>query len=280
MTTFLQKIGRMDSLPMKRRKKIIWKARSLFKIKDHPFETEFFGMKYHGHTENLIDKYVYYFGAYEKGMLKFIADTLGTKKDSVFVDVGANVGHHSFFGATIAKEVYSFEPYAKVRAQLENKLQINNIKNVKVIPFALGEEDQELTYFEPSNHNTGTGSFIKDFLPENQNTGLKLQVKNGDKLFDNLGIKNVGVIKIDTEGFEPLVLSGLLPFLRSQKPTIVMEFSDGSKNLFDSKPELVNFLKSEYDMNIFMDPNELNYKLVPWNFEKFGNIVLTKKKTT
>lgn len=274
----LQKIGRMDFLSMKRRKRIVWKYKKLFKIPDHSFETDFYGMLYKGHTQNQIDKYVFYFGAYEKGMLRFIEEEIKKSPDKIFVDVGANIGHHSVFVSRHAKHVYSFEPYVKVRKAIEEKIELNRINNISVIPFALGEDDQELVFYEPDDVNTGTGSFIQGYLPENKNTGLKLLVKNGTKLFSEKGIEKVSVIKIDTEGFEPLVLSGLFPVLKTQLPVIVMEYSDGSEKLLNERPELLGFLKDHYTLKMFKDPNEFEYELKLWDLKSYGNLVLVPKR--
>jgi FkbM family methyltransferase len=277
MEKLLQFIGRIDSLPMKRRKKIIWKLKKMFCAEDKDFEIDFYGLKYRGNTGNQIDKYVFYFGAYEKGLLNFIEKTLNKSTSKVFVDIGANIGHHSIFASRVANQVFSFEPYESVRKEMENKISMNNIQNIVVVPFALGEEDQELTYYEPENKNTGTGSFVENYSTVNKNTGLKLTVKNGERAFEELGIKNISLIKVDTEGFEPNILSGLLNKLEADLPTIIMEYSHTSKESFKSRPALVNFFKNNYDLYIFSNPNELNYKLLPWNFDTLGNIVLVPK---
>ncbi|HXH73848.1 MAG TPA: FkbM family methyltransferase [Bacteriovoracaceae bacterium] len=270
----LQKIGRFDSISPRQRKKFIWKVCALTKFEDRPFEIDFFGLNYKGHTKNLIDRYVFFLGAYEKGMLEFIRETLEQSKDKVFIDIGANVGHHALFASKYAKQVYAFEPYEKVRLALDEKVAINKLKNVKVIPFALGAKDEELSFYEPADFNTGTGSFLKDFKPTNQDKGLKLIVKNGAPLFEELGITTASLVKLDTEGFEASVLKGLMPFLEKTKPIIIMEYSSESERLFKDSPEVRDFMERTYNMWMFNNPNKLNYQLRPWAFDKYGDTVL------
>lgn len=273
----LQMIGHLDSISPRQRKKFIWKMCKVLHIKDHPFEVDFFGMKYKGHTQNHIDRFVYFMGGYEKGMLHFIRENLENSKDKVFIDIGANVGHHTLFASKFASSVYAFEPYQKVRAGLEEKIKINNLKNVNIIPYALGIKDEELPFYEPPDSNTGTGSFLKDFKPTNTDQGLKLIVKNGTQLFDELGVKSAAVIKLDTEGYEASVLKGLLPFLEKTKPIIIMEYGSESERLFKENPEVRDFLEKNYHMQIFNNPNKINYKLQPWAFDKYGDTVLTPR---
>ena len=277
MIKILQTIGRIDAISPRQRKKFIWKICDLTKFSDTAFEINFFGLKYTGHTKNLIDRYVYFLGAYEKGMLNFIQKSLENSKNKVFLDIGANVGHHSLFASKYASQVFSFEPYEKVRKALEEKVRINNLKNVTVVPYALGSANEELTFFEPADFNTGTGSFIQDFKPTNENKGLKLIVRNGSELFSELGVKNIGLIKLDVEGFEALVLKGILPILASERPVIIMEYSKESQKLFEDNPVVKDFLRSHYSMKIFNNPNKTNFQLNIWDFNKFGDVVFTPK---
>lgn len=275
----LQFIGRQESFKFKRRKKLVWKLKKLFKISEKNFEQDFFGFKYKGNTHNHIDKYVYYFGAYERGMLHFIEETLKNSKEKVFLDIGANIGHHTLFASRFANQVFSFEPYEKVRVSIEEKVRSNNIQNVKILPFALGEQEEELTFFEPSDANTGTGSFVEGFMEANQNNGLKLLIRDGASVLEELNVKNISLIKIDTEGFEPSVLQGLLPVLKKFKPTIIMEFSSGSDKNFSDKIELKNFLRDEYEMSLLDNPNTIHFTLSFWDFDSYGEVVLRPKQT-
>lgn len=277
LTSPLQKIGRINAISPRQRKKFIWKVCELTKFKDRPFETDFYGLTYTGDTKNLIDRYVFFMGGYEQGMLKFIQQTLEKSQEKIFLDIGANVGHHTIFASKHANQVFSFEPYQKVRKALEDKIALNKLKNVTVVPYGLGEKDEELTFFEPADFNTGTGSFLKDFKTTNQDNGLKLIVRNGVELFKELGINTASLIKLDVEGFEALVLQGILPFIKEHKPVIIMEYSKESERLFNEHSEIKDFLRTNYSMKVFNNPNKTNYELLDWDFNKFGDAVFTPK---
>lgn len=263
----LQKIGRIDSISPRQRKKFIWKICSLTKFKDRFFEIDFFGLKYRGHTKNLIDRSVFFLGAYEKGMLKFIRETLEKSKDKIFIDIGANVGHHALFASKYAKQVYAFEPYQSVRTALEEKIDINKLKNIKVLPFALGSSDKQFPYCE-----TNEAEFLKDYRPSQSSQNLI--IKNGTPLFEKLNITTASLVRLDTEGFEASALKGLMPFLQKTKPVIIMEFNSESEHLFKDRPEVRDFMERNFHMWMFNNPDKVNFQLHPWAFDKYGSTVL------
>ena len=82
------------------------------------FTVDFFGMKYQGNSENVIDSHILHFGAYEKDILYFMRDAMliTGRTDSIFVDIGANTGQHSLFMSNYADVVHAFEPYQPVFA--------------------------------------------------------------------------------------------------------------------------------------------------------------------
>ena len=265
---------------MRQRKKVIWKTCELLKIPDADYEIDFYGLKYQGNTGNHIDRYVFYLGAYEKGILSVIADLLKASPGSVFIDIGANTGHHTLFSSKYATKVFAFEPYAKVRDKLKERISKNNLKNIEVVPFALGKKNEELTFYEPSDANTGTGSLLADFKDTNKDLGLKINVRNGLELFQELGITSADLIKIDVEGFEAAVLSGILDFLNNSRPSIIMEYSRDTEKLFKEYPEVEKFLKENYTMKKFKNPNAEKIIFHDWDFNSNGDILFTPKKNS
>ena len=63
------------------------------------FDLDFYDLRYHGDFEYYLDWYIYFFGAYEKKELFLLWDLVADIPDSVFVDVGANIGQHSLYMA-------------------------------------------------------------------------------------------------------------------------------------------------------------------------------------
>jgi len=82
---------------------------------DHPFTQDFFGIEYQGNLNNNIDFNIHFYGAFEKPLLFFLRDALASlqKENTVFVDIGANIGQHSLFMSRLVSHVHAFEPFAK-----------------------------------------------------------------------------------------------------------------------------------------------------------------------
>ena len=108
------------------------------------FDIEFFGLRYRGRTDNLIDRQILQFGAFEKPMLYYsrdVAAALGS--DGSYVDVGANVGQYSLFMSKYVRRVHSFEPYPPVLERFRDLVALS------------GDLRRALTHLE-SLDSTGT----------------------------------------------------------------------------------------------------------------------------
>jgi FkbM family methyltransferase len=190
------------------------------------FECDFYGQRYPGDLSNFIDWTVFFYGAYEPGLLRFLADAappLGGH-DAVFLDIGANVGQHTLFMAPRVAEVHAFEPWQPARLAVEEKIIRNRLANVRLHAVALSDEPGRMPYFAPTSGNRGTGSFLEAYNLSNRREDV-LPVERGDDVLCRLGVTRVDLIKIDTEGFERRVLAGLGGTLERLRPVVVFELS-------------------------------------------------------
>lgn len=198
---------------------------------DYEFTTPFYGRTYRGNFNNFIDRVVYFFGAHEKQVMEY-SETL-IPKDAVVLDIGANVGHHSLFFSTKAKEVHSFEPNDAFRPQFDSLMKENKIENVHLHMFGLGDQTQEATYYAPTGDNHGIGSFVKEHDQSNTSIGT-MKIVQADEAVVRLALPRIDFIKIDVERYEESVLRGLQKTIRTYKPVIVMEYAPGDFSSFQS----------------------------------------------
>ena len=220
---------------------------------DAPFSTDFFGLQYEGNLSNGIEFAIFYYGAFEKPLLYFLRDTAHklrqlAGKPVVFTDIGSNIGQHALFMSSRADEIHAFEPYVKVRQQLEKHITLNHIDNIRIHEVGLGNKNAMLDFYAPTGSNQGIGSFSQDSLERGTKKIGELQVVKGDDYFQKAGILDSQLIKIDVEGFEKPALEGLRQFLSSNRPIIVCEITYGESHSFQSLEDLRSTLPAAYQL--------------------------------
>jgi FkbM family methyltransferase len=147
----------------------------------------------------------------------------------VFFDVGANDGaiirhaRHRFGDCRIT----AFEPHPKTFLKLTENMR--SARNVEFVNLALGPEIADKTMFE-YDHST-----LNSLLPDVQ-FALRFGKEAGqiqvccttlDKFCSERGVKQIDVLKIDTEGFDFEVLKGASLMLAQQAiKFIYFEFND------------------------------------------------------
>lgn len=168
---------------------------------------------------------------FEPGVLSIIRDYLEKDKNSVFVDIGANIGQHSIFAAHFCSKVYAFEPITKIYNQFKLSIEINNISNITPVNCALGDK-KEKTDIYSNEINMGASSIvIKDAGRQRLQT---IEVETLDGLEEGLGIDRIDFVKIDVEGFEWSVLQGAKQIYEKYLPTTLIELTPLFYNKIDS----------------------------------------------
>jgi FkbM family methyltransferase len=250
-----------------------------------PFEVPFFGMRYAGNLNNYIDWSVFMYGAYARYELYALRDVAAALSKAAsaplcFYDVGANVGQHSLFMSQHAGRVYSFEPFAEVRNQLLEKIARNHCANITVFPVGLGDVNCDLDFFEPPGENRGAGSFVAGEASVGK-VATKLPVRCGDDFLSSNGLPKIDILKMDVEGFEMRVLSGLQQRLRQDRPAILMEISQATRSEMGSE---ARFRKNLYEDAVIVElactSISSSYRIKPFRFESSSEILIVPGEKT
>jgi FkbM family methyltransferase len=155
----------------------------------------------------------------------FLAQYMIPKNAKSFVDIGANWGMWSIFIAEKGYEVYAFEPAPKTFETLKDKT--GKFSNIHAYPYAIGEKD---TYGQ-----VAIGKEVWDGCVINMEG--KETVKVPIRSLDNMNLTNVGVIKIDTEGYEKPILAGAKNLIAREKPRLIIEIHKGTGVALNSYAE-------------------------------------------
>lgn len=147
--------------------------------------------------------------AYEADLTTWLLTGFRPGADSVFVDVGANIGWFSLQAARSGKvaRVVAIEPDAGNQRLLQTNIQRNRLDaRVDAICCAAGAESglSQLHRYKASNQGRHS------LLVEHGHGSTWVLVEPLDELLERLGLGEapIAAIKIDVEGYEPWVLAG------------------------------------------------------------------------
>ena len=162
-------------------------------------------------------------GIYDKTGLYFIEKILAQLQGAVVFDVGANIGNHALRMGVYASMVYLFEPQVQIVKHLQMTMNLNNISNWKICNYGLSDVEETLPLYQSPDGMNCTNSFVSD-LKHNNYVLETAQVFIGDKIVSDLALERLDFIKVDVEGFEAKVISGLQETIAKYRPVIFMEW--------------------------------------------------------
>lgn len=209
------------------------------------------------------------------GITRYRARTFSTKepetldwidnfeKNSVFWDVGANIGLYSLYAAKKNHQTYCFEPSFFNLEFLARNINLNNLTdNILILPIALNDKNK-MSKLKLSSTVWGSAhsTFDKNYTSDGNKINEKMIYQTvGFSMNDIAEIQKLphpDYLKIDVDGIEHLILKGGNKLLKNIKSVLVensnnfFEQTDGIKNILD---ELGLKLSEE----IKIDPNYSN----------------------
>ena len=202
------------------------------------------------HTPTYLTKYRYRtFFSKEPETIEWIDNF---EKDSVFFDIGANVGLYSIY-ASVSKnsKVFSFEPSFFNLELLARNIYSNKLeKKIVVVPLPLNDKIS-ISNFDLTSTDWGgaLSTFEKGFNDSGEAINAKFSYKTLgitlDRLVETFNLPNPSYIKIDVDGLEHFIISGGRNLI-SKASEILIEVND-------------NFLDQNKKVNYFL--NEAGFKL-------------------
>jgi len=161
-----------------------------------------------------------YFAKYEPQTYNIFSRFINN--GTTVLDVGAWVGLTALWSGHVAKKVFALEPSGRAFDELKMNLHANPdiASRVELIHKALGAVDDVL---EMTNEDHATDHFVaaKGTASEGHWDGSTLPVKvtSIDSLREDYPeLENTGFVKIDTEGYERVIVPALEKFFKEKKP--------------------------------------------------------------
>lgn len=146
------------------------------------------------------------------GLLRFLADPARAS-----LDIGANLGLHTYLLARHSRTVHAFEPNP-IPLRILRKVAD---KNVEVHPMAVSDRtgEADLTVWKSRKGWTSNGAHLDSRETDHRTVTLKVPCTR----LDDLVCGDIGFIKIDVEGHELAVLKGAEHTIHRHRPNVVLE---------------------------------------------------------
>jgi len=182
----------------------------------------------------------------------------------VIFDVGANVGQTTTkYKKMFPKaQIYGFEPFRRAFEKYANHFRGD--KRISGVNVALSNKNGKANFFVNDNHPTNSLLPIDKMGPmNNYKTILQVEVPTEtiDSFCERKKIQNIGILKIDVQGGELLVLEGAKKML--VKGAIDLIYAEVEfVALYENQPlfeDIEKFLK-QYDYKFYKNYNLYNDK--------------------
>ena len=186
------------------------------------------------------------------------------KKGDHVIDIGANLGYYSrLFAGLTGNEgrVYSVEPVSLFRKVL--KINTLGFKNVSIVPFALGDEDNKEIMMGIPKSNKYLRHGLTRVLDQDEAEPFEFTFKEKmftpETLFGD--IERCDYIKCDVEGYEIHIIPQLEFLLREFYPILQIEIETVNRrmicNFLTTLTYKIYFLKDELLFPVKDNPDEI-----------------------
>ena len=197
-------------------------------------------------TQDLIQRYLYLFGAWEPRMTEWLRRRL--HPGDTFIDIGANVGYFSVLASRLVGReghVVAVEASDVFQDRLAQNARLNRCKNIRQVRAAVSDKQQTLTFILASNKNMGANSIVPWDGPAE--SVFDVEAYPLADLLDADEIAKARIIKIDVEGAEGSVVRGMAPILdrlRDDVEITVEVTPERMEQLGDSVEELLDTMRA------------------------------------
>ena len=154
-------------------------------------------------------------GEAEVALLPFLVD-----RSRNAIDAGANKGVYTHLISKLARHTYAYEPNPKMFRILRQ----NTSRRCTASPIALSDETGQAVLRIPygSKGHSNQGASLSHAKVAENYTPVTVQTAR----IDDLGLTDIGFIKIDVEGFESAVLRGARQTIARDRPALLVEVEE------------------------------------------------------
>ncbi|GJE05544.1 MULTISPECIES: FkbM family methyltransferase [unclassified Methylobacterium] len=178
--------------------------------------------------------------------------------DGVAVDAGAYIGIHTMTMARCFRTVHAFEPQTGILQVLGGNLALNERSNVVTHPMALYDRKTGMKLASQERQEVDLPMRNGQILYRKLSNAAALTFEVANEMdsqtaaipLDELGLKNVKLIKVDAQGADLHVLRGARETIASCRPIILFEWEQDLAASHGTKLDDLHTFLSELDYDV------------------------------
>lgn len=149
------------------------------------------------------------------------------KGAKTIVEIGSNIGIDTIFMAKKASsdcKILAFEPTDKYRVILEKNVKENNFKNISIYNYFLSSRsDEEIKIYLNASSASIADNVAKSFPTTGEQNCRSITLDDfSQKIYP---LNSLDFLKIDTDGWDQMVVEGGVNMIRKFKPFLLVEFA-------------------------------------------------------
>lgn len=166
-------------------------------------------------------------------------------KNKSILDIGAFIGDSALVLKELTdKKIYSFEPIQENYDLMLKTIELNDIKNVAPIKGGAGADNAVINIF-----SAGSSSSADQVMAMGSQKGEECRIYKIDDFVKENNIE-VGLIKVDIEGFERQFIQGAVETIKTQKPALLLSVYHNADDFLDIK-SIIEDMDLGYKFKIF-----------------------------
>lgn len=163
---------------------------------------------------------------HEPAVVRYIVENV--RSGSVVVDVGAYAGYYSLLLSRLVGEhghVHAFEPVPENFQLLVSNIRLNERSNILANMAAVGLNDGRVVFRRSRESFSVVGGLLNE-EDTSRYEDIEVEMRSLDAYFSTLGWPDTSFVKIDVEGAEADVVSGMRELIERFSPVLLIEVHD------------------------------------------------------
>ena len=157
-------------------------------------------------------------------------------KDKYFIDAGGCIADSAIVMSEYTSgRIYTFEPTTVNYDMMLKTIELNNSKNIIPVKQGFGSKNEKL-YIKLCPQNYGASKITSDQSePQNPDDYEQVSITSLDNFVEGKDL-DIGLIKVDIEGFEAEFLRGAYNTIKKYRPAMLISIYHNTSDFFDLKP--------------------------------------------